>query len=153
MCATKAASQVLGFPQRSTSSQGSAPCSYFLNSGAGIQLSDVGLKSSGEMLTRSVTHFCCDHGCKMSQSSSAGRLAVEDGESLRAWACGCNRTGELEVKMPQTWLFEQVAFLAASGFIMTCTQEFIRLIYFWNSASELTLGFFRLRLMSQIEWI
>lgn len=68
-----------------TSGQGSVPFSDLLNplERAGDQLDSldvVGLKSSRDMLTRTVTHFCCDHGYKMSHSSSA----AEDGESLRA---------------------------------------------------------------------
>lgn len=100
--------------QRSPSSQASVPSSYLLNSCAEVQLHDVVLKSWGEMLYKDCdTFFYCDQSYKMSQSNPGGRLAVEDGESLRAWACGCNITRESkskEVKMFQTWVCEQVAF-------------------------------------------
>lgn len=63
-----------------------------------------------KILTRAVTHFYSDHDYKVSQPSSVGGVAVEDRESLGAWACGCNITRELEVEMPQTWVLEQVPF-------------------------------------------
>lgn len=100
----------LWFGQGSTSSQGSVPLTDLLNSAGLAWWFGLELKSSQEMFTGTVTHFHCDHDYKMSQGSSVGGLAVEDGESPGAWACGCNITRELEVGMPQTWLFEQVPF-------------------------------------------
>lgn len=77
--------------------------------------------SHQEKCLQELTHFYCDHDYKMSQPDSAGWLTVEDGESLRDWACGCNITRELEVKMSQIWLIKQVPF-GCSWSIMTSTD-------------------------------
>ncbi len=98
------------FGQRSTRSQGSVPLTALLNSAGLAWRWRLGLKPSQEMFTGTVTHLHCDHSYKMSQSSSEGGLSVEDGESPGARACGCNITRELEVRMPRTWLLEQVPF-------------------------------------------
>lgn len=141
--------------QRSPSSQASVPSSYLLNSCAGVQLHDVVLKSWGEMLYKDCdTFFYCDQGYKMSQSNPGGRLAVEDGESLRAWACGCNITRESkseEVKMLQTWVYEQVAF----GYRWSNNDLYSKNSYsgILMLVSELTLDFFKLWLVRQMKWM